>query len=150
MFQTIKLLLPALIPSWRFFKTIQPSPRVQWQMLREMPAAEDQSSGSWREFRPRPQSLSLPAMVGRMFWNANWNESLYLVSLAERITTQPTSHSVDEVFRRVENEIVQTISANERLRFLRFRLVFVYRDKDQLVEEITYLSPVRAISGDGQ
>ena len=119
-------------------------------MLGEMPADEDQSPEDWREFRPRPQSLSLPAMVGRMFWNADWNESLYLVSLAERITTQSTSHSVDEVFRRIENEIVQTISAKERLRFLRFRLVFVYRDKDQLVEEITFWSPVRAITGDGQ
>ena len=33
MLQTVKLLLPALIPSWRFFSTIAPSPRIEFALL---------------------------------------------------------------------------------------------------------------------
>jgi hypothetical protein len=48
MLQTLKLLLPALIPSWRFFDTIAPSPRIEFTLLK---TAQD-ASGAWREFRP--------------------------------------------------------------------------------------------------
>jgi len=36
-------------------------------------------------------------MSGRMFWNPSWNESLFLVSCAERLLQNPTPHSEDEI-----------------------------------------------------
>ena len=49
MLHGLKLLLPALIPSWRFFDTIAPSPRIEYALLHDPHAA-----AAWREFRPRP------------------------------------------------------------------------------------------------
>ena len=34
MLRTLKLLLPVLIPSWRFFDFIAPSPRIQFSLLK--------------------------------------------------------------------------------------------------------------------
>ena len=40
-FKTLRLLLPVLIPSWRFFSAIAPSPRVEFVTL----AKEDARTG---------------------------------------------------------------------------------------------------------
>ena len=76
------LLLPALIPSWRFFKTVEPSPRVQWTLVQD-------GERKWQEFNPRPEVVSFGRMLRRMVWNPRWNEALFLVSLAERQTIDP-------------------------------------------------------------
>ena len=98
MLQTLKLLLPALIPSWRFFDTIAPSPRIEFALLK---TARD-ASGRWQEFRPRPARLPISTMLKRMFWNPRWNESLFLVSCAERLMESPTEHSSQEILARIE------------------------------------------------
>src|SRR6187402_3359239 len=97
MLQTIKLLLPALIPSWRFFDTIAPSPRIEFTLLQSVQGV----AGDWQEFRPRPSSLAVHEMLVRMFWNPRWNETLFLVSCAERLLTAPTEHSSHEIFNRI-------------------------------------------------
>ncbi|MET0545976.1 MAG: hypothetical protein ABWZ40_06670, partial [Caulobacterales bacterium] len=96
MLKSLKLLLPALLPSWNFFDSIGPSPRIEYALLL---TPEDQSP-NWREFRPRPANLSFAAMLGRVFWNPRWNENLFLVSCAEKIVDAPTEHSIQEVFQR--------------------------------------------------
>jgi len=55
MLQTIKLLLPALMPSWRFFAAIAPSPRIELALLKTAKDVPD----VWQEFRPRPEHLSI-------------------------------------------------------------------------------------------
>ena len=70
MLRTLKLLLPALVPSWRFFDTIAPSPRIEYALLRN--AEEPPSSDDWREFRPRPARQSAIRMLGRLLWNPVW------------------------------------------------------------------------------
>jgi len=135
MWKTIFLILPVLVPSWRFFKTIEPSPRVQWTLIPDCgDAAED-----WQEFRARPENVSPFQMLLRLFWNPAWNETLFLVSCAERIQEHPTDHSINEIRRRILHEFVRTPIDAVGKRF-QFRLVFVHRDGPKISKEIVFLS----------
>jgi hypothetical protein len=141
--QTLKLLLPALIPSWRFFHTIAPSPRIEFTLLH----TAHEASGGWQEFRPRPARLSVGAMLMRLFWNPRWNESLYLVSCAERLMTHPTEHSVREIRDRIEAELARNAIDAGAAPYLQFRLVFVSWEGAQIQRHITYISPIHKRSG---
>ena len=131
MLQTLKLLLPALIPSWRFFDVITPSPRIEFALL-ETAQAEP---GHWQEFRPRPQHLSFGSMLKRLFWNPRWNESLFLVSCAERLMAEPTEHSSREIAKRIRAEL-------DTGAYMQFRLVFLSRTETQVEKHIAYISSV--------
>lgn len=144
MLTLFKLLLPALMPSWRFFKSVDPSPRVEWRML----ASASGPPMQWQEFRPRPQRLSPLAMAGRMLWNARWNESLFLVSCAERLTLAPTAHSRQEILRRIAADLQRALPPGALLPYLQFRLVFLDRGEDgQLVKAVTYQSEPHLMAG---
>ncbi len=144
MLSLLNLLLPALMPSWRFFKSVDPSPRVEWAMLANAASAPTQ----WREFRPRPQHLTPWAMTCRMLWNPRWNETLFLVSCAERLTLTPGSHSQQEILRRISAELERTLPPGACLPYLQFRLVFTDRNEDgRLVKAVTYQSDPFLIAG---
>ncbi|PVM82981.1 hypothetical protein [Caulobacter endophyticus] len=114
----VSLLAPALIPSWNFFDVIAASPRVEYALA----DARDAVLDAWTEFRPRPQRLSPVAMLARLFWNARWNESLFLVSCAERLVEEPTAHGEDEIFRRIAADLAGQPDAAP---WLSFRLLFI-------------------------
>lgn len=135
MWKTIFLILPVLVPSWRFFKAIEPSPRVQWALI---PACGN-AALEWHEFRPRPETLSPRQMLLRLFWNPAWNESLFLVSCAERIQECPTDHSINEIRQRILDDIVmKAIEVTGRK--LKFRLIFVHREGTRICKETVFLS----------
>lgn len=144
MLQTIKLLLPALMPSWRFFAVIAPSPRIELALLK---TAKD-SPESWQEFRPRPAHLSVGSMLKRMFFNARWNEALFLTSLAERLTSNPTEHSSQEILKRIRVELVRDSFDPVATPYLQYRLVFVHREGTRLQKHVTFISPVHRSFGD--
>ena len=135
MWKTLSLILPVLMPSWRFFKTIEPSPRVQWRFLTDKNA----TTGDWQDFRPRPQAVTAVQMIGRLFWNPVWNDSLFVVSCAERIEQQPTDHSITEITQRIVADNAAT-RMNPQARLVQFRLLFVHRDGAALVEDIVFVS----------
>lgn len=142
MLHVLKLLIPALVPSWRFFDFIAPSPRIQYVLLN----AEQSPLSTWQEFRPRPARLSFLSMLGRMLWNPVWNESLYMVSCAERIIEQPTRHSEDEILKRIMSGLhVKEMTAS----YLQFRLVIVSREGKSLKEEVVFHSRSQAVSSRG-
>ena len=141
MFQAFRLLLPALIPSWKFFKAIEPSPRVEWRLLSE----QQEPVTDWREFRPRSRKLLAMEILFRLFWNPRWNENLYSVSLAERLTLNPTAHSREELFGLVYRDFL-TAEPDDAMGYcLQFRLVFVRRDGSEMQREITYQSDPRSL-----
>tara|TARA_R110002124_G_scaffold287216_1_gene471340 strand:+ start:24984 stop:25427 length:444 start_codon:yes stop_codon:yes gene_type:complete len=142
MLGSVKLLLPALIPSWRFFETVEASPRIEFTLLK----AEDGRSDEWQEFRPRPEYLSLSAMLKRLFWNPLWNESLFLVSCAERLMDHPTEHSRQEIRRRIITDLKMRNVDIAAMPYFQFRLIFIRREGEDLEKSITYLSPVYKIS----
>lgn len=151
MLQTLKLLLPALIPSWRFFDTIAPSPRIEFVLLKTKEQIEVDSSTHWQEFRPRPAHLPVTHMLKRMLWNPRWNESLFLVSCSERLMDEQSerknAHSRQEIFSRIKAEIERTEVNITQTPYLQFRLVFVLRNEGQLEKHITYLSTPRPLDG---
>ncbi|MGH1398555.1 MAG: hypothetical protein ACRBCT_05010 [Alphaproteobacteria bacterium] len=143
MLETLKLLLPALIPSWRFFDIIAPSPRIEISFLKN---AQD-TPKHWQEFRPRPQKLSVKTMAKRMVWNPQWNEDLFLVSCAERLTKTPTRHSEQEIITRIKTELNKN-APHPQKPYIQFRLAFLYRQDEQIQKHITFTSaPYQYIKG---
>lgn len=135
MLHLLSLFLPTVIPSWRFFKTVAPSPRIEYRLI------EAGRVGDWQEDRPRPGHLGLGQILRRMLWNPEWNEQLYLVSCSERLIDEPSQHSVDEINLRV----ARLIPAGQQE--LQFRLVFVSREQGQIVKLVEYeSSPVSLIT----
>lgn len=136
----LQLLLPALIPSWNFFDVIAPSPRVEFAVTSSAEAAPE----AWREFRPRPHRLTPGAMAARMLWNPRWNESLFLVSCAERLIDNPTAHSEDEIFKRIAADLARGPETAEG--WLAFRLVFVAREGEAILREVLFQASPRALA----
>jgi len=145
MLKTFKLLLPALIPAWNFFDWIAPSPRIEYAL--QSSAAD--TPLEWREFRPRPTSISFHAKVARLFFNPSWNESLFLVSCAERLADAQNDHSVREIFNRIHADLVRTVQPTPPKTILHFRIVFVRRWQDAIVREIAFVASPREIKPDG-
>lgn len=135
----LALLAPALIPSWRFFDIIAASPRVEYALLPARGApAED-----WREFRPRPQRVPPHVLLARLFWNPRWNESLFLVSCAERLIDRATAHSEDEIFARIAGDLARARDASALPQWLAFRLVFLHREGEAVTRQVRFQSEPR-------
>ncbi len=130
------LLLPALIPSWNFFDVIAPSPRIEYALA---PSSAVPQEG-WVEFRPRPQRVSALALLRRLLWNPRWNETLFLVSCAERLINAPTDHSQNEIFSRLAAGLGQAQEG-----WLSFRLVFVSREGRAIQREVLFQSAPRRL-----
>ncbi|MDH4380379.1 MAG: hypothetical protein QE509_00650 [Gammaproteobacteria bacterium] len=92
-------LLPALLPSWRFFDSIGPSPRIDYAWLGATDPLEDPQ---WQAFRPLPAQLSWWQFVRRLFWNPHWNETLFIVRCAERMLEGDTGFPEAEIQRRLQ------------------------------------------------
>ena len=142
MLSTVKLLLPALIPSWNFFDVIAASPRIEYALLAD-PGAADRI---WLEFRPRPQRISPADLAMRLFWNARWNETLFVVSCAERLLADPTAHSVNEIFRRVGADIRDTTAEIDAAGWIQFRIALLSEQDGVIVKEIAFVSACRRIA----
>lgn len=128
----LKLLAPALVPSWNFFDVIAPAPRVEYALL----ASPGDTSGTWRVFRPRPARVSLPEMLQRLVWNPRWNQNLFVMSCAERLAEDRTpEHSEAELFKRIAADLAAE-PADPARPWLCFRLVFVHREGEVLTEEV--------------
>lgn len=143
----MRLLLPAIVPSWRFFDVVSASPRLDYAVM----TTADEEAGQWQEFRLRPATLSLRAMLRRLLWNAEWNENLFLVSLAERMmrvsTAETEAHSERELLLRVARHLDRH-AACDRSAYLQIRLRFVSRAGmgEQISEQVAYLSSPRRIA----
>ncbi len=119
---TLRLLLPALLPSWRFFSGVGPSPRIE---IRE-------PGGAWHEFAPRLTHVPLLRMLRRLVWNPRWNDRLYLVSLSERLAEDPTPHARREFEARIARDLPPGR--------WQFRLIFVFREGERLEREVLWSS----------
>lgn len=133
MLQTISLLLPVMIPSWRFFDVIAPSPRIEIRFLQNI----DDEAQNWHEFCPRPAHVPISAMLKRIFWNPHWNESLFFVSCAERLMQNPAEKDCAAIAQRIRGHV-----GTHGFSGLQFRLLFISRAGDTLHRHVTFVSPV--------
>lgn len=132
--RTIDLLLPALFPSWRFFKQVGPSPRVEYRVVLDGQGSE------WRESHPISEHVGLGRMARRMLWNPARNTQLYMVSLSERLVSGLVEHSAAELNRLIAEKI------GEQDGELQFRLMFMAPEGDQIVGTVVYESEPVALT----
>lgn len=134
MWTSLSLILPVLFPSWRFFRSIEPSPRLQW-------ALEDGPAATWQPLDVRPATVPLGVMIRRLFWNPAWNETLFLVTCAERLRDDMGSDAADHSIRQIRSRLRRALPRDPaQQRMARFRLVFVRREGHELVEQVLYVS----------
>ena len=145
MLQALKLLLPALVPSWRFFDGIAPSPRIEFALLK----TAEETPAIWHEFRPRPAKLSIYSMFKRLLWNPDWNEFLFATSCAERLLENPTEHSRQEILTRIKAELTRKPEDKNLEPFLQFRLSLVSRYGTELQKRVAFVSPIYTYSQNG-
>ncbi|WPZ36604.1 hypothetical protein T8K17_10695 [Thalassobaculum sp. OXR-137] len=139
MLHVLKLLLPALFPSWRFFDVIAPSPRIEVAAVADPDAPVPEEGGAgWRDLRPKRDRIGPSDRVVSFFWNPRWNEILFLATCAERLMQEPSEHSAREIVRRLRRDLAWERS---QAPFFRFRLVFVSREGDRLRRDVAYVSP---------
>lgn len=131
----LRLLLPALIPSWRFFARIGPSPRVEYALL----AAAGDPAPVWQEFRPRPPRLAASARLGRLFWNPLGNETLFVLGCAERICDGERGFPEREIRARIARSL-RGSEAAERASWLAFRIVESTRRGERVAREVVFVS----------
>lgn len=138
-----RYLLPALIPSWRFFDYIRPAPRIEFALS----ASGDDMPAQWREFRPRPDRLSMTIMLRRLFWNPRWNETLFMVTCAEKLLDEPSPWHEDALLTRIAAAVTrgETGDAVIEAIYLRFRIVVLTRESGQIDERVGLVSSARRI-----
>jgi hypothetical protein len=141
----LQLLLPALLPSWRFFDNIGPSPRIEFALLRD----PHQIDANWHAFRPRPHSLSMITLLRRLLWNPEWNETLYLTGCAEKIFDDEDSLHAQAV---IQQRIVKQLTPAQRrgARWLVFRLRVILRVGEELIDELAFVSEPYPLTPDDQ
>jgi hypothetical protein len=81
----LQWLLPALMPSWRFFDTMGAAPRLEW--ARHEPGVEPR----WQAFRPQPAQRHPAAVALSLIWAPRRNETLFILSCAESLLQAPTA-----------------------------------------------------------
>jgi len=136
-----RYLLPALIPSWRFFDYIRPAPRIEFAIV----ANADEPAPRWQEFRPRPDRLSVTTMLRRLLWNPRWNETLFMVTCAEKVLDEPSAWQVDELLTRIAAEVPHDQFTGPS--YLRFRIVVVAREGERITEHVRFVSAPRQLTG---
>jgi len=77
-------------------------------------------------------------MLGRMIWNPRWNESLFLMSCAERLAKDDEHFARQEIIRRIKRDL-----GGEG--FIQFRLIFHARESGEIIKHIAYLSPLEPL-----
>ena len=144
MLKTLQLILPAWIPSWRFFDEIAPSPRIEYALL----STSDEKPTNWQSFRPRPEHVSTARMFKRMLWNPNWNDTLFTASCAERLMASPETleHSTREIMDRIRSDLHKMGHDTVTHPYFQFRLAFIYRSGSEIQHVITHHSEIESVT----
>jgi hypothetical protein len=91
-------------------------------------------------------------MLWRLFWNPLWNESLYLISCAEKLIDEPSAMREDALMTRVAAAIARGETGDKIAgpAFLLLRIVVVNREGEQIVRQVSFVSLARRLNGAGE
>lgn len=138
----LRLLLPILFPSWRFFSQIDPSPRIEYGF-----SQTPTHPHAWHESLPRPESIHWKNSLKRLFYNPEWNEYLYLTTCAEQVLVDASPKKIDEIFQRLYRVLSHsTIGTAENREYLSFRIQLIERQNNHVVTALAFISEPRAVS----
>ncbi|RYY03050.1 MAG: hypothetical protein EOO53_10235 [Gammaproteobacteria bacterium] len=133
----IKLFLPVLFPSWRFFSSIGPSPRIEFALLQN----ENDELVNWQEFRPKPARISFVKGLLLLFHNPRWNETLYINTCAERLFEGYSEMREQEIMRRILASIsVGEIIADSNVCYVTYRISAVMREGQVISQPVTFIA----------
>ena len=141
MIRALSLLLPVLMPSWRFFALVAPSPRIEYTFLH----GHGDKAEHWQAFRPIPSKIGFLETLERLFANSHWNDSLFLTSCAERYLQDESRLHYDYIVSRLRGDLIATRPSHLAHSHFQFRLVLVYRDRDDLIQEEVHRSQILPI-----
>ncbi len=137
----LKLIFPAIFPSWRFFSSIGPSPRIQISLL----MTADSEPEIWQEFRARPARLTVGQGLLRLIHNPRWNEFLYLNTCAERLFEMESPWHQQEIAMRIGAALASGEIAMHGERYWRYRIVAIENNPEAVTETIVLVSDVYSI-----
>jgi hypothetical protein len=142
-----KLLLPILFPSWRFFSSIGPSPRIEVGLVTDINSEPQE----WLPFRPLPKNIDITLGLQRLFHNPLWNERLYINTCAEYLFDGDSEFREREIGLRLVAAIVnKEIVVVGGFQYLVFRIRALETDVGQVRDEVVFISkPFALIDADG-
>lgn len=133
----LKLLLPVIFPSWRFFSSIGPSPRIHFAFLQN----ENDEPDVWYEFRPRPAKINFKNGLWRLFHNPEWNETLYINTCAERLFEGYSTMREQEIMRRILAAIRNgEIQVDATKPYVTYRISAVMREGQVIGQQVTFVA----------
>jgi hypothetical protein len=133
----LKLLLPILFPSWRFFSSIGPSPRI------EVGFAADKNSTpqEWLQFRPLPKRINFTLGLQQLFHNPSWNERLYINTCAEHLFESYSEFREREIGQRlVAAALRKEIVVDGEFHYLVFRIRALEFEAGQVRDDVVFVS----------
>ena len=158
--RVLRMVIPVLVPSWRFFDSIGPSPRLEYQW--QAPDAPEDPAQAWTPWVLTPARVGVGTMFARLLFNAARNETLYLLACCERLVDDASHHAEQEIAARLAAHLGEERLAahlgeerlaahlkNERLAapgLVRFRIVEVYPEAGQLQRQVAFVSAPFAVA----
>jgi hypothetical protein len=140
----LKLILPVIFPSWRFFSSIGPSPRIHYAFLQN----ENDEPQEWREFRPHPLKVSFWEGICRLFHNPHWNETLYINTCAERLFEGYSEMREQEIMKRILAAVsAKTIIGDSQSNYLTYKISAVIREDQVITQPVTFVAKPVQLKG---
>lgn len=137
MFKLFRLILPILFPSWRFFSSIGPSPRVEVGFVTDANA----SPTDWLSIFPQPEKLSFASSLVRLLHNPQWNERLYINTCAEHLFESHSEFHEQQIAQRLLSAVKSgEIIAPEAAQYLIFRIRTLVSEHEKLTENFVFIS----------
>ena len=133
----LKLILPIIFPSWRFFSSIGPSPRI------EMGFAVDSQSEpqEWLPFFLLPKKVNFITGLQRLFHNPVWNDFLYINTCAENLFEGYSEFHEREIGMRLVDAVLNgNISINGKFNYLRFRIRALEASAGKVNDGVVFIS----------
>jgi len=144
----IKILLPILFPSWRFFSSIGPSPRI------EVGFAADKNSEpqEWLPFRPLPKRVNFTLGLQQLFHNPLWNEFLYINTCAEYLFESYSAFREREIGQRLVAAVInKEIIVDAEFQYLMFRIRALEFETGRVRDDLVFVSrPFALLDADGR
>ncbi len=142
----LKLILPILFPSWRFFSSVGPSPSI------EVGFAADKNSEpqEWLPFRPLPKRINFTLGLQQLFHNPLWNERLYINTCAEHLFEGYAEFRELEIGRRLVVAVLnKEIVVDAESEYLVFRIRALESEAGQVCDDVVFVSKPFALRDAG-
>lgn len=135
----IKLLLPILFPSWRFFSGIGPSPRFDIGFIKE----GESDPATWIDLSQIPAEWKIWKGIGQLFHNPVWNDQLYINTCAEHLFEFNSEFREQEIADRLLRLFqLKSYKISNDVSYFCFRIRAIESDGLNPAEKIVFFSKI--------